>query len=303
MTGFELNHVMIHGHEVGYRRGGQGPALLLIHGMAGSSASWRDVLPLLADSHDVIAPDLMGHGSSAKPEGDYSLGTYASSLRDLLVLLEVPRVTVVGQSLGGGVAMQLAYQYPELVERLVLVASGGFGRDVSWLLRSLTLPGVELLEPLLFARVVRDRGNELSRFLHRCGMRAPHLAEMWRSYGSLAKAENRRAFVRTLRSVVGPGGQTVSAIDRLYLATNMSTMIVWGVRDPIIPVAHAHMAHEAIPGSRLVIFEDCGHFPHVEAPDRFSQVVADFIHATEPAALGADVRRELLITASDTAVA
>jgi len=303
VTAFELKQVMIHGHEVSYRRGGQGPALLLIHGMAGSSASWRDVLPLLADSHDVIAPDLMGHGSSAKPEGDYSLGAYASSLRDLLVLLEVPRVTLVGQSLGGGVAMQLAYQHPELVERLVLVASGGFGRDVSWLLRSLTLPGVELLEPLLFARIVRDRGNELSRFLHRCGIRAPDLAEMWRSYGSLAKAENRRAFVRTLRSVVGPGGQTVSAIDRLYLVTNMSTLIVWGVRDPIIPVAHAHMAHEAIPGSRLVLFEDCGHFPHVEAPDRFSQVVADFIQATEPAAVRADLRREVVVTASDSAVA
>jgi pimeloyl-ACP methyl ester carboxylesterase len=301
VTPFALERVTIHGQEVAFRRGGEGPPVLLIHGMAGSSATWREVMPLLAGSHDVIAPDLMGHGDSAKPMGDYSLGAYASSLRDLLVLLEVPRATVVGQSLGGGVAMQLAYQHPELVDRLVLVGSGGFGRDVSWLLRSLTLPGAELLMPLLFARMVRDRGNELSRLLHGCGMRAPHLAEMWRSYGSLAKTENRRAFICTLRSVVDPGGQTVNATDRLYLATNVSTLIVWGARDPIIPVAHAHKAHEAIPRSRLVIFEDCGHFPHVEAPVRFSHVIADFLRSTRPAAAGAVARRELLFTDSGIA--
>jgi pimeloyl-ACP methyl ester carboxylesterase len=300
---FELEQVTIHGHEVGYRRGGEGPSLLLIHGMAGSSATWKEVMPLLAGGHDVIAPDLMGHGESAKPVGDYSLGAYASGLRDLLVLLEVPGVTVVGQSLGGGVAMQLAYQHPELVERLVLVGSGGFGRDVSWLLRSLTLPGAELLMPLLFARPVRDRGNEVSRFLHRRGMRAPHLAEMWRSYASLAEAENRHAFIRTLRSVVDPGGQIVNATDRLYLAAKKPTLVVWGARDPIIPVAHAHVAHEAIPGSHLVIFDDCGHFPHVEAPGRFSNAVINFIRSTEPGAAQADTYRELLLGASASAVA
>jgi pimeloyl-ACP methyl ester carboxylesterase len=302
VTSFGLEHVTIHGHDVGYRRGGAGPAILLVHGMAGSSATWRDVMPLLARSHDVIAPDLMGHGESAKPVGDYSLGAYASGLRDFLMLLEVPRVTVVGQSLGGGVAMQLAYQHPELVERLVLVGSGGFGRDVSWLLRSLTLPGAELLMPLVFLRAVRDRGNELSRLVHRLGIRSPHVAEMWRSYASLADAENRHAFIRTLRSVVDPGGQTVNATDRLYLAGKMPTLIIWGARDPIIPVAHAHVAHEAIPGSRLVIFEDCGHFPHVEAPGRFNDALTDFIRSTEPAVPRADGYRDLLVAASRTAV-
>ncbi len=118
-----------------------------------------EVMPRLAEHHDVIAPDLMGHGESAKPLGDYSLGAFASGLRDLLSLLDVPRVTVVGQSLGGGVAMQLAYQHPELVERLVLVSSGGLGREVSWMLRALTLPGPSCVMPVLFPRVVADRGD------------------------------------------------------------------------------------------------------------------------------------------------
>ena len=142
----ELKHVSIHGHEVGYRMEGEGSAILLIHGIAGSSTAWRDVVPALAQQYTVIAPDLIGHGQSAKPLGDYSLGAYASGMRDLLRVLGVPRATIVGQSFGGGVALQLAYQHPELCERLVLVDSGGLGREVSWLLRFMTLPGSEYLD-------------------------------------------------------------------------------------------------------------------------------------------------------------
>jgi len=125
MSQFPLQHVSIHGHEVGYRRGGDGPVILLVHGIAGSSRTWKEVMPALAVDHTVIAPDLLGHGESAKPMGDYSLGAYASGLRDFLGVLGIPRATLVGQSFGGGVAMQLAYQHPECCERLVLVGSAG----------------------------------------------------------------------------------------------------------------------------------------------------------------------------------
>lgn len=284
MERFELRRVAIHGHEVGYRMGGAGDAILLIHGMAGSSRTWREVMPLLARRFTVIAPDLLGHGESAKPLGDYSLGAFASGLRDLLGVLDVDRVTVVGQSLGGGIAMQLAYQHPELCERLALVGSGGLGREVSWMLRALTLPGAEWIMPLLFPAAVRERGDALARWLAAKGLRAPHLAEMWRAYASLTEPESRRCFVRTLRAVVDLGGQTVSARDRLYLAAAMPTLIVWGDADPIIPVAHAYAAHAAMPQSRLVIFEGCGHFPHVEQPLRFADTLAAFIDETAPAA-------------------
>ena len=277
-----LSRVVIHGHEVSYRRGGSGEAVLLVHGLAGSSRTWRAIMPGLAETHDVIAPDLLGHGESAKPVGDYSLGAFASGLRDLLGVLEVPRATIVGQSFGGGVAMQLAYQHPELCDRLVLIGSGGLGREVSWLLRLVTIPGVEHLMPLMVPRAVADRGEDLSRFLHRRGVSLPHVAEMWRAYASLAGTENRRAFVRTIRNVVEPGGQVVSALDRLYLAAHLPTLIVWGDADDSIPVEHAHRAHEAIPGSRLVILEGVGHFPHLQAPDALLEVLEDFL-ATTPA--------------------
>jgi pimeloyl-ACP methyl ester carboxylesterase len=278
-----LRHVTIHGHEVGYRQAGEGPVVLLIHGMAGSSQTWRDVLPLLARHYTVVAPDLLGHGESAKPMGDYSLGAHASGLRDLLIALDIPRATIVGQSLGGGVAMQLAYQYPELCERLVLVGSGGLGREVSLILRLLALPGAEYAMPVLFPPFVRDSGNSVMRWAGRQGFRHPRFAEMWRAYSSLADTDNRRAFVRTLRAVVDHGGQTVSANDRLYLAAAVPTLLVWGDHDTVIPVSHAYAAHEAMPGSRLEIFEGASHFVHCEEPQRFVDVLSDFIDTTEPA--------------------
>jgi pimeloyl-ACP methyl ester carboxylesterase len=279
-----VRHVTLHGHDVKYRLadevGGASP-LLLIHGIAGSSRTWRYVMPALAEDFTVLAPDLLGHGESAKPIGDYSLGAYASGLRDLLAVLQLGPVTVVGQSFGGGVAMQLAYQHPELVDRLVLVGSGGLGREVSWLLRALTLPGVEYVLPFLFPSFARQRGDAVGRALHRRGLYAPRVAEMWRAYQSLGEAENRTAFVRTLRAVLEPGGQSISATDRLYLAAAVPTMIVWGDEDRIIPVEHAYTTHEAIPGSRLEIFEGAGHFPHVEEPERFVEVVRDFMVQTD----------------------
>jgi len=290
-----LRHVRIHGHDIGYRRTGSGPAVLLVHGMAGSSATWRAVMPALGADHLVVAPDLLGHGESAKPLGDYSLGAYASGLRDLLGALDVGPVTVVGQSLGGGVAMQLAYQHPELVERLVLVNSGGLGREVSWILRALTLPGAEYVMPVVFPGFVREAGDALGRALVRIGIRAPSLEEVWQAYASLTETANRQSFVRTLRAVIDLGGQSVSASDRLYLTAGMPTLIVWGDRDPIIPVAHAYAAHDAMPGSRLEVFEGIGHFPHVECPDAFVAVLLDFLATTETTDHDPARFRELLL--------
>jgi pimeloyl-ACP methyl ester carboxylesterase len=268
---------------------------LLIHGIAGSSRTWEQVIPLLAREHTVLAPDLVGHGESAKPAGDYSLGAQASTLRDLLSVLGVERVTVVGQSFGGGVAMQFSYQFPEHCDRLVLVGSGGLGREVSWLLRLLTIPGVEYVLPVVTPGFVRDRGNDLVSFLYKAGFRHARGVEMWRAYASLSELESRRAFVRTLRGVVDPGGQSVNAMDRLYLAARMPTLIVWGDRDTIIPVSHARAAHEAIPGSRLEIIEGAGHFPHVEEPLRFVELLSEFIDSTQPNRVTAEELRALLL--------
>ena len=280
---------------MGYRRGGVGQTVLLIHGLAGSSKTWDDVIPLLTPHVDVIAVDLLGHGESAKPTGDYSLGAFASGLRDFLSILGIDSVTIVGHSFGGGVAMQLAYQHPHLVDRLVLVGSGGLGREVSWLLRLLTLPGAEYLMPVAFPKPIVERATDVGRQLGRRNIRSAKLAEMWRAYSSLAGATNRKAFVRTMRGVIEPAGQTVNASDRLYLAAHVPTMIVWGDDDGIIPVEHAHAAHDLIPTSRLEIIDGVGHFPHVEQPDTFADLLADFVETTAPASTRHEALRDVLL--------
>jgi pimeloyl-ACP methyl ester carboxylesterase len=256
--------------------------VVLLHGIAGTSATWDAVTPRLAERYDVLAPDLLGHGESAKPPGDYSLGAYANALRDLLEALGENRATFVGHSLGGGIAMQFAYQFLERCERLVLVDSGGLGRQVHPLLRAAALPGAELVLPWLSRTTSRGVGA-LVRGMTRLGIRAgPDLDETWRSFVSLEEPTARRAFIQTVRSVMDLSGQRVSANERLYLAEGLPTLIVWGENDPLLPVRHAHEAHERIAGSRLEIFAGAGHFPHRDDPERFAAVLGDFIRTTKP---------------------
>jgi pimeloyl-ACP methyl ester carboxylesterase len=291
----ESARVTLHGKQVTFDRAGRGPLVLLVHGITSSSRTWRAVMPHLWDDHELLAPDLLGHGTSAKPRGDYSLGAYASGLRDLLLALDLPRATVVGHSLGGGVAMQFAYQFPELVKRLVLVDSGGLGRDVHLLLRAATLPGAELVLPLLGQPAAHAAGRAAGWLYRRTGRR--HSADMQgltEGFASLRDPHARRAFVHTVRSVIDPSGQRVDARDRLYLSQEVPSLIVWGEEDPIIPVAHGRRAHDLMPGSRLEVLPGAGHFPFNDDPGRFAAVLRDFIAGTEPAALDADRVRAAL---------
>lgn len=287
----------VHGHDVAYRQAGSGPLLVMIHGIAGSSGTWVPVMPLLAERYTVIAPDLLGHGESAKPRGDYSLGAYASGIRDLLGVLGHERATVVGHSLGGGVAMQFAYQFPQMAERLVLICSGGLGKEVSPLLRALSMPGTEYVLPVVLAPQIHSGAGSLGRVLGRVGLRAdPFLDEVWNAWSRLTDRRAQRAFIHTIRAVIDVSGQRVSARDRLYLAHEVPTLIVWGDRDQVIPVSHAHIAHELIPGSRLEVVENAGHFLPFERPEVLDRLLHDFLATTEPANVTAKRWQEVLIS-------
>jgi pimeloyl-ACP methyl ester carboxylesterase len=291
----DLRDLTLHGHRVAYRQAGNGPVVVLIHGITSNSRTWSRVMPSLARRFTVIAPDLAGHGGSDKPKGDYSLGAHASTVRDLLLTLGHDRATVVGHSLGGGIAMQFSYQFPERCERLVLVDSGGLGREVSLLLRAATLPGSEFVLPLLAATRLLDAGEFAGRLLGRMGLRArTDLEEMARGHATLSDAAARAAFVHTLRAVVDPGGQRVDASNRLYLAQHIPFLLLWGERDSIIPVAHGRATHEQVPGSRLEVFAGSGHFPQLDEPERFIEVLVDFMESTVPAKLDAQLWSSLL---------
>ncbi|HEY2204508.1 MAG TPA: alpha/beta hydrolase [Pseudonocardia sp.] len=295
VRGPDLRFRTVHGYRRAFRVAGSGPPLVLVHGIGDSSETWESVMPALAQRHLVIAPDLLGHGQSDKPRADYSVAAYANGVRDLLGVLGVPRATLVGHSLGGGVAMQFAYQFPERTERLVLVGSGGGGPEVSVMLRLLSLPGAQALLHLLrmptarwqvsmVAAVMRGLGTAL-------GQDAPDLL---RVVDALPDATARAAFTRSLRSVVDWRGQVITMLDRCYLTQGMPTLLVWGSRDAVVPVEHGHRAHGAMPGSRLEIFDGAGHFPFHSDPGRFVATVEKFLAETRPATWNLEQWRQLL---------
>ncbi len=291
----EVRYAVIHGYRRAYRQAGAGPALVLLHGIGDSSASWSELIPTLAQDHLVIAPDLLGHGLSDKPRADYSIAAYANGLRDLLSVIGVERATIIGHSLGGGVAGQFAYQHPALVERLVLVSGGGAGREVSALLRLLSTPVAPEVLALLRLPFARVQVRALGALLRACGVDlGVDAPELLRVMDGFAGADGRAAFLRTLRAVVDWRGQVVSLLDRCYLAENVPTQIIWGDRDSVTPVSHAYRVHAAMPNSQLAVFEGAGHFPHRSDPVRFLNVVREFLATTEPARFNATAWRRQL---------
>lgn len=271
--------VTLHGHQLSFLDSGTGPAVLFVHGLMSSSATWTAQLDRLTARHRGIAPDLFGHGSSAKPTGDYSLGAHAATLRDLLDAVQVPSATVVGHSLGGGIALQLAYLFPERVDGLVLVSSGGLGRELNPLLRAATLPGSELVLPVVASNWVHGVGDTALRWWSKVGLPSISASsdEGWRGLSSLADADTRRAFLATSRSVIDVHGQTVSAANRLSGIASRPSMLVWGERDRIVPASHVEAAKLELPASRVEMFQRSGHFPHLDEPDRFARVLDEFM--------------------------
>jgi pimeloyl-ACP methyl ester carboxylesterase len=268
----------LYGHRVAYRTGGSGPLLVLIHGITSSSATWDGVLPRLARRYTVLAPDLLGHGHSDKLRGDYSVGAHANTIRDLLDARGYVKASFVGHSLGGGVALQFAYQYPQRIDRLVLVAPGGFGREVSLLLRAASVPGSGPLLALAASRPIVEAGTLLTQTLGRFGVHGnTDLEEIGRAYALLADRDSRRAFIHTLRSVVDYGGQRVSALERIGSTDGTPSLIVWGEDDRVVPARQGMDAHRTMPHIHLRVFKQTGHFPHRDDPTRFARVVAEFL--------------------------
>ncbi|KUO15663.1 alpha/beta fold hydrolase [Streptomyces dysideae] len=291
----ELQYRVVHGYRRAFRMAGEGPALVLIHGIGDSSDTWAELIPDLARTHTVIAPDLLGHGASDKPRADYSVAAYANGVRDLLTTLGIESATLVGHSLGGGVAMQFAYQFPERTERLILVSAGGVGREVNPVLRLVSVPGAHLLLSTLRLPGMRLQVGLAVRLMRLLdtdlGQDAPELLTL---VDALPDETSRNAFIRTLRAVVDWRGQVVTMLDRCYLTEGMPTMLLWGDRDSVVPVRHAYGAHEAMPHSRLEIFGGAGHFPFHTDPARFVSAVEDFTSTTSPADWSRDHWRELL---------
>ncbi len=282
----ELCFATIHGHRRAYRIGGSGPAVLLLHGIGDNSLVWDPVMTRLTDRFTVIAPDLLGHGLSDRPRADYSVAAFANGVRDLLCYLGIDHVSVVGHSLGGGVAGQFAYQYPEMIDRVAFVAPGGVDHHVAPLLRLLSLPFAEQLVALTaLPGARRVLATALLAAAAVPNPVRPDAVQLRRALDRMPNTASPHAFTRTLRSVVDLRGQVVTMRDRCYLTADVPTLIAWGADDSIIPAAHAEVLREALPAARVEVFDGVGHFPMTEAPDDFLAVLTDFLASTEPARL------------------
>lgn len=280
--------VQLSGLRLCYEEAGpaNGPVVVLVHGLVSDSSTWAPAITALAGRGvRVIAPDLLGHGASDKPAcsvGQYSLTGFASCLRELLRRLGVPRATFVGHSLGGAIAMHFAYHYPEHVERLVLVASGGLGKGVHPVLRAAAVPGA----PLLLRSLLNRPMLRLARWMrvHRALRLPPRVvANLHRAFGGLAIPAGRAAFFAALRSVISPSGQRGSMIEMRYLGDHVPTLIVWSEHDHVIPVSHARALHAYLPSSQLALFPGTTHQPHYRYAEGFATLVADFVATTAPA--------------------
>ena len=292
---YEVSHVTVHGHRRAFVRAGSGPVLLLVHGLGCDHRTWIPVIESLARRYTVVAPDLLGHGLSDKPRADYSVGGYANGMRDLLTVLGLDRATVVGHSFGGGVAMQFAYQYPERTERLVLVASGGLGPEVTPVIRAITTPGFHQAMGLLTLPGPRHLGTGALRALAGSGLPATRdLGEVADIVESWRDPRTRAAIRHVVRSVVDWKGQVVTMADRAHLTEAMPMCVVWGRNDHVLPVRHAANAAALAPDARVEVIPNAGHFPHRDHPQRFAKVVHDFVRSTEPATYSRARFRRLL---------
>jgi pimeloyl-ACP methyl ester carboxylesterase len=303
MRQHRVQHVTIHGHRRAYVKVGTGPALLLLHGLGCDHRTWLPVIDALARRFTVIAPDLLGHGESDKPRADYSIGAFANGMRDLLTVLEVDKVTVVGHSFGGGVAMQFAYQFPERTERMVLVGSGGLGPEVSGAVRAITTTGFYQVMGALTLPGVRHVGAAGLKALSRTGVKEfrdfDEVAEIYQSFRDPAA---RAAIRHVVRAVVDWQGQIVTMADRAYLTEAMPMCVIWGDQDRVIPVSHAARAAELAPKARVEVIANAGHFPHKDHPERFVRILQDFVRTTRPATYSRARWRRLLQRGADAAV-
>jgi pimeloyl-ACP methyl ester carboxylesterase len=292
---FDVQYVTLHGHRRAFVKAGSGPALLLLHGLACDHRTWSPVIAELAKRYTVIAPDLLGHGESAKPRADYTLGGYANGMRDLLSVLDIERATVVGHSFGGGVAMQFSYQFPEKTERLMLVSSGGLGPEVTPLIKAIQAPGWEPVMRLITRPGIRHVVTGVMRA--GTGVWPAHtrdLGEVAAIVESWADRRTRFAIRHLVRAVIDWRGQIVTMSDRAYLTEAMPLAVLWGSDDQVLPARHMEIAKALAPGAITELFDASGHFPHKTHPDEFVAFVDRFMTETVPAEFSKEQIVELL---------
>jgi pimeloyl-ACP methyl ester carboxylesterase len=274
----EKQDVEIDGMPIRYLAAGEGPPVVLLHGAGDNALDWRWVMPTLAATHRVYAPDLPGSPDSARPAADYSPAFFERFVTAFVDALDIGRATFVGNSLGGLIALHLALSEPKRAGALVLVDSAGLGRAVNPAFTSVNVPGLgEAALPFWRTPVgayQRAWGRTALLFAHPPeSVPCEWLAEQCRLALSPGYLE---AHLTVLRALVDPGGQREVLVDQLPLL-KIPTLVVWGARDRVFPQSQAKEAVAQLPEGSLILVPECGHMPHVECPDHFLAALDDFL--------------------------
>jgi 2-hydroxy-6-oxonona-2,4-dienedioate hydrolase len=256
----------VFGHRLHYLEAGRGDPVILLHGTGGEGARWLPTIKGLAPYFRVISLDQIGFGQSDKPLTNYHSGVFAGFLAGFMQAIGVPRATIIGQSMGAGVALYLAVHHPEMVERLVLVDGGGYrsasdppAAPANWHDRQIANAGTleesrEYLEKLYYDHsFVTDKMVEHNLILR---LRSAYTIE------SMQTANAR-----------GLGGVTEEEVRGI----KAPTLLVWGMNDPLSPVTNADKLNAAIKSSRKVLIDKAGHYPFLEHADKFNQIVLEFL--------------------------
>ncbi|MET0698136.1 MAG: alpha/beta fold hydrolase [Mycobacterium sp.] len=273
-------HLRLTGGSMGYTIAGEGPALLLVHGLGGNRGTWRHLIGQLSRTHTVVAPDLPGHGESDPPAGDYSLGAHACALRDLMLSLGHRKFSIIGHSLGGGVALQTAYQFPERIDRLILIGSGGLGSEVSLVLRAATLPGANAVVAALSA--IPETVTNCALSVIPKAISGPDADVLAGVLAGLRGSKRRTAFLRTARSVIDWRGQAVSAQRQTALLSGLPVMVAWGADDSTIPPHHHRAFADQVPGAVTFEIPGAGHYPHETNSAQLLPAIQEFLSSTAP---------------------
>jgi len=280
---FQHQHATdVGGTLISWSEMGEGYPLVLLHGIQDSSRTWRRVAPLLADRFRVILPDLPGFGESGRPDGDYTLPWYGDLLTAWLQELEVDKAHFCGHSFGAGIAQWMVLEHRRSIDRLALVSAGGLGRGVGLGLRLAAIPGAGPgLSPLVLRYVLPF---VLRRWPEVYGNMEPLEIERYLAWNRIPGTE--RAFSRSVRGVINLLGQYMQTIDRIEEVEALPpTALFWGDKDPVIPIRHGRRVTQRSKGVSLAVYEGCGHFPQLEAPERFARELLEFL--TDPTRPGA----------------
>jgi pimeloyl-ACP methyl ester carboxylesterase len=275
--------VLAGGHVLAYQEAGpaDGSVVVLLHGLASDSDTWdRALAPLASHGLRVLALDLLGHGESDKPNSTYLLTDFADSLGCFLDALGIASATLCGHSFGGAIALFFGSRHPERVERVVLVSTGGLGREVHPVLRAAALP----VAPAVLRAAMRPGLRRLYRRpgLHRALRLTPdNLVNLKRAARALGSDAGQASFFASLRGVIAPSGQRTASAEMRAFAERVPTLLIWNEGDPVIPLAHAQaLADRAQQRSRLVVFPNRGHEPHRRNAELFADEVAAFVQSS-----------------------